>query len=359
MALLLTGLTSTALAQKNHLSTHENRQRFAGHSHIELRLDRGNALIAGFDSYTQVLARRNVDSVLRLFIADYAHVKDSSSIGSTAGLHLTYRLSIADRVIDQRVTPPQATSFRFGAGDPVPSLLKLRQDTLMVVWEEVGQRTTYPSFALYVLVNSLNDVDQVLTKGRLNARLQTALDTIRAYKPRDLTNPRLQFNVVQRTQRNHQFISPGLTRSPFISLHVLGFGVGLIRNQMIPSLNMEVAYVPTRQHNVGYTVGYTTNFFFERSALDGRFETYRNDFLSVGLTFYQFNKDGHTSSFSRQIAGFQVGFPVYRRGAYFDINTIRLSGTLYHKGVIKLQPELYMSGFFRSVFPGLRVGFGL
>lgn len=377
MALLLTGLTGTTLAQlppltvpdntpnlkerreqmtqQAHLTTPGNRRNFEGRSHIEVRLGRGNALLVGFTSYTQVRARQNVDSVLRLFIADYARVKDSTASG-TSGLHLTYRLSPIDRIIDQRATPPPATSFRFEAGAP-PALLKIRQDTLRMLWEEPGQRTTYPTFVIYLLLNRIDDIANLLTEGGVNNRLQTALENVRAYKAHDLTNPRMAFNYVQRTQRDYQFINPGLAKSPFLSLQP-GIGVGLIRNQLVPSLQFAAEFIPSRFHTVGYSVSYLSTFFFQNPA-DGRGAVLRNDFLNVGLTFYRADPKEPGGNFSRILAGFYIGVPVYRSGGVFAPNALRLSSTAYHKGPFKIQPELYMNGFFRQVFPGLRIAVGL
>ena len=376
MALLLTGLTGTAMAQQPHLSssdkspnrvngslpanesshltTPENRRNFEGLSHIEVRLGKRNVLLVGFNKYDQVRARQNVDSVLRLFVADYAQIRDSTAAG-TSGLHLTYRLSPVGRVIDQRTTPPAATSFQFSVGEP-PALLKLRQDTLRVLWENPGQRTAHHQFAVYLLLNTIDNAAQLLAEGGVNARLQTALDNVQTYKHPDLTNPRMAFNLVQTNQRESQFIGPGLARSPFLSLQP-SFGVGLIRNQLAPSLHFNAEFIPSRFHTVGYSVSYLSTFFFQNPA-DGR-AVQRNDFLNVGLTFYRSKPNSLEGDFNRVLAGFYVGIPVHRSGGVFSKDAIRLSSTIYQKGFIKIQPELYMNGFFKQVFPGIRIGFGL
>ena len=79
----------------------------------------------------------------------------------------------------------------------------------------------------------------------------------------------------------------------------------------------------------------------------------------MGVAFYNLEKNNKAASFSRQIAAFTIGLPVYRSGPYFDRNTIRLGGTAYQKSFFKVQPELYMNGFFKKVYPGLRLVVGL
>ncbi len=59
----------------------------------------------------------------------------------------------------------------------------------------------------------------------------------------------MSFDMVQGTDRKAQFIGPGLARAPFISFQP-GIGVGIIRNQWVPSLNLDVQFIPTRLHNV-------------------------------------------------------------------------------------------------------------
>ncbi|NID11870.1 hypothetical protein [Fibrivirga algicola] len=377
MALLLTGLSGTAMAQQTqltvpdntpnrkeraasyalraHLSTPGNRRNFEGTSHIEVRLSKQAALLIGFNRYAQVRARQNIDSVLRLFVTDYAQVRDSAVVG-TSGLRFTYRLSATARVIDQRTTSPNFTSFQFSVGEP-PALLKLRQDTLRVLWENPGQRTPYHQFAVYLLLNSIDDITQLLAEGGVNARLQTALDNVQSYKNHDLTNPKMAFNLVQTNQREYQFINPGLARGPFISLQP-SLGVGLIRNQLAPSLSFSAEFIPSRYHTVGYSVNYLSTFFFQNPA-DGQAAVFRTDFLNIGLTFYYSKANNLEGDFSRVLAGFYAGIPVYRSGNQFAKDAIRLSGTIYQKGFLKIQPEIYMNGFFKQVYPGVRIGFGL
>ena len=361
-AVLLLGIAGTTMAQQtdSHLNGPGKRNRFNGLSHIEIDLGQKNALVAGFHTFSQLEARQNIDSVLHLFLADYQKVMDSTQ-NPVQAVHILYRLGDISRTVDSRTTPQPTTSFRFMATRPDPMLVKTRQDTLQVVWSSATTVLPYYSFSLYLLVNQLSDIERLLANGGVNQKVQEAIQRVRQYKGHDLTNPKMAFDLRYKHEGGSiesNFINPGLARSPFISFQPT-IGVGLIRNQWVPSVNLDVQLIPSQLHNVGYSVGYTSNFFFSQSATDSRFQAYRNDFLSVGLAFYHYNKDGRTSSFSRQLAAFYVGFPVYRRGTYFEANTIRLSGTLYHKNFIKIQPELYMNGFFKRVYPGVRIGFGL
>ncbi|MBC8153359.1 MAG: hypothetical protein H7Z72_10645 [Bacteroidetes bacterium] len=357
LALLVVSLAGPSMAQQStaRLTEPGVKRTLSGLSHIEVDLGQRNTLVIGFDRYAQVRARQNVDSVLRLFVVDYRAVDDTTQ-SPVQTTHALFRLGETDRTLDLHHTLPSTTSFSFrGAGEPIQ--LKTRQDTLQMIWSSATSRSTPYDFSIYLFVNNLSDVEGLLKSGGINQKIQTALESVRQYSGHDLTDPKMSFDMVQSVGKAPTFLNPGLAKSPFISLQP-GIGVGLIRNQWVPSLNFDAQFIPSRLHNVGYLVGYTSNFFFQPAA-DGRFSTFRNDFLRAGVAFYHRNKDGRTVAFNRQIASFYVGVPVYRRGNYFDRNALQLGGTVYQNGLFKVQPELNMSGFFKRVYPGLRLVIGL
>ena len=345
------------------LTTPGHKHKFQRLSHIEIDLGQRNTLLVGFDRYAQVRARQNVDSVLRLFVIDYRKVADTTQ-NPTRTTPALFQLDKTDRSLDLRFTDQPTASFRF-RGQSTPLQVKIRHDTVQIIWAldsrmaiKDGQLDSPEQFSLYLFVNSVDDIDALLKRGGVNSTLQTALESVRQYKGHDLTNPKMSFDMTQGSDQRVQFIGPGLARAPFISLQP-GIGVGLVRNQWVPSLNIDIQFIPNRNRSVGYGVGYVSNFFFSQSPGDGRFQPFRNDFLTVGVAFYNLEKNNKAASFSRQIAAFTIGLPVYRSGPYFDRNTIRLGGTAYQKSFFKVQPELYMNGFFKKVYPGLRLVVGL
>ncbi|MBC3786201.1 hypothetical protein [Spirosoma utsteinense] len=364
IAMLVLSMAGTTMAQSAgpHLLIPGQRNKFSGLSHIEVELGQRNTLLVGFDRYAQVQARQNVDSVLRLFVNDYRKIADTTQ-SPTRAIHAQFRLNEADRALDLRFTPQPTSSFRFRRDNP-PLDVKTQQDTLHIVWASdsrtamVGRKSVAPdAYGVYLLVNSFADLEDRLNAGGINGALKTAFESVRSYKGHDLTDAKMAFNMVQGTDKRAQFIEPGLAKAPFLSLQP-GIGVGLIRNQWVPSLNFDIQFIPNRRRSVGYSIGYTSTFFFAQAPDNGSFQAFRNDFLSLGVAFYNSDKGDKATSFSRQIASFSVGMLVKRSGPYFERNTIRLSGTVYQKGPFKVQPELYMNGFFKKVNPGLRLVVG-
>ncbi|GAB4055194.1 hypothetical protein GCM10028810_66430 [Spirosoma litoris] len=363
--MLLLSIVGIAISQPtgSHLSETKSplltetgaKRKFIGLNQIEVELGQRNTLLIGFDRYTQLLARKNVDSVLRLVIADYHKIEDTTQ-SPTQATHALVRLGETDRTIAMHYTPQSTASFRFRDGDE-PLQMKTLQDTLQIVWVSSVSQAIPDDFSIYLFVNNLHDIERLLKGGGVNQRLQQAIEATRAYKNHDLTNPRISFALIQSADKQTKVQRVGAVASPFLSLQP-GVGVGLIRNQWVPSLNFDVQLIPSQLKCIGYQVGYTSNFFFQQGA-DGGFQTFRNDFLNVGVTFYRANKGSRFTNFSRQIASFYIGIPVYRRGSYFESNTIRFGGTVYQNKLFKVQSDFYMNGFFKNVIPGLRLVVGL
>ncbi|AKD57531.1 hypothetical protein [Spirosoma radiotolerans] len=357
ITVLLLSIVGIAMSQSTtpHLTEPDAKQKFIGLSHIEIDLGQRNTLLVGFNRYVQVQDRQNIDSVLRLFVANYLTVEDTTQSPIRA-THALFRLGETDRALALRYTPQPTTNFRF-RDDDKPVEVKTQQDTLQIVWTSATAQALPNDFSIYLLINNLHDVERLLREGGINQKLQKAIEAVQAYKGHNLTSPRLAYTLLQGEDGKSSIVQPGLIGSPFLNIQP-SIGVGLIRNQWVPSFNLFLSLIPSRFHRLGYGIGYTSTFFFSQSTTDGSFQAFRNDFLSVGVTIYGRKKDNRTTAFGREAGSFYVGMPVHRRGSYFEKNTFRLGGTAYHNGLFKVQPEIYMTGFFKKVYPGLRLVVG-
>lgn len=354
IAVLLLSMVGTTTAQQNksYLTEPGAKRKYSGLSHIEADLGQRNTLLVGFDRFEQIQARRNVDSVLRLFVADYQKVQDTTQ-SSTRSIHALFRLGETDQALELRYTAEPTALFLFRDEQPVQ--VKIQQDTLQIVWGAAISRSIPQDFSLYLFVNSISDIKRILAQGGVNSKLNAALESVRQYKGHDLTSPKMSFDMIRRSDGKAMFLSPGLAKNPFISFQP-GIGIGFIRSEGTASINLDLQFVPSRFRKVGYTIGYTSNFFFGGS---------RSDFLNVGMAFYRGDKNGRTVTFSQPVATFYVGYTIYD-GREFGGGgrTIRLGGTVFQKGLFKVQPELYTNlnggGEAGSTFyPGLRLVVGL
>jgi hypothetical protein len=356
VAVLLLSTVGESLCQStgNHLADPRAKRNFIGLNHIEIDLGQRNTLLIGFDRYEQVQAHKNVDSVLRLFVDDYRNVVDTAQ-SPTRSVHTLFKLRPDNRDMALRSAPQSTTDFRFRDGES-PVEVKTKQDTVLAVWMSTSARELPTDFAVYFFVNNLRDLEGILKAGGVNAKVEQALESVRGFKHHNLTNPRYAFNLIQPLNGKPTFQTPGLIGDPFLSFRP-GIGVGLIRNQWVPSFNFDLEIVPTRFQQVGYFVGYTSNFFF-RTAADNSFQTFRNDFVRAGVSFYRKDKGSRTSNFSKHIASFYVGLPVHRSGSFFAPNTVNVGAIVYQNWLLKVQADVYMNGFFRQVNPGLRLVVG-
>ena len=332
------------------------KRNYIGLSHIEIDLGQQNTLLIGFDRYAQIQARQNIDSVLRLFVADYQKVDDTTQ-SPTRATHALFRLGETDRALAMRYSLQIITSFRFRDGDE-PVLIKTQQDTLQIAWVSTLSDALTDDFSVYLFVNSLYDVERLLRGGGLNQKVQRALESVRQYKYHDLTNPKMAFGMLQSTDNKARILHPGLARNPFLSFQP-GIAVSLIRNQLVPSFNFDIQFIPSRFHQRGYSVGYTSNFFFAQSPNDGRFQLFRNDFVNFGVTIYRRNQDSQTAAFNHPLVSFYAGLPIHRTGPYFDMDDVRMGSTVYQKGLLKVQAEVYTKGFFKDAYPSVRLLIGL
>jgi hypothetical protein len=150
--------------------------------------------------------------------------------------------------------------------------------------------------------------------------------------------------------------------SPFLALHP-SVGVGIVQGQISPNIQYDMAFVPSKYHNVGYTLGWRRMYFVNRDPQTDRFQTQHGGFVQVGLTFYDFRRPSNVSrryevNTDQVIGGIYLGFLASQRGDYFRPNTMNLSATLVAKGFVKIQPEVYFTQFFKNATPGLRIQFG-
>lgn len=352
--LLSTAGIATAQSTSSRLTEPGAKRKFVGLSHIEIDLGQRNALLIGFDRYDQVQARQNIDSVLRQFVADFKKIEDTTQSPIRA-VHALYKLGDTDRNLALRYTPQLSNSFRFKDVDE-PVQVKTQQDTLQIAWTTLASDVPPIDFGVYFIVNSLHDLERLLSTGGVNSKVRQSLESVRNYKHHNLTNTRYVFSLFQSLNNKPTFREPGLVGEPFLSFHP-GIGVGLIRGQWAPSFHFDLEIVPNRFKPVGYFVGYASNFFFQPTT-DNSLQTFRNDFVHAGVSFYRKDKDSRTANFNRHIASFYAGIPVHRSGPYFEPNTIKLGATVYQNWFFKVQAETYMNGFFRNVYPGLRVVVG-
>lgn len=320
---------------------------------ILLKLEKGSMLGINYERYEDLLRHKNIDSVLHLFVQDYDKIRDTTR--PLDGRRVTFHVNRHLRNIQVEFFPQKSDYFGFREGDDQPVQLKTGTDTLLIPgWSD--NEASRRRIGYYLILNNIDQVRQYLSEGGFNTRIDSAQAEIIRFKKHPLTKDRVSYRL-EMTGRKAEFSRLHSQTAGFLSIQPR-VEAGLVRHRLVPSLVFDVQVVPNSFHRLGYSIGIRSDFFF-RERPEGGYTTERNDFLNFGLHIYKKESGEKRANFNKLFTSLYVGIPIRRRGDYFDSNTIRIGGTAYTKGLVRIQPELYMNGFFRNVFPGVRVGFGL
>ena len=339
------------------------------YSKITIDLESGNRLIIHARKVQYLRDFQNLDSVLVAFQKNYATIKPTlaENVNSKTATYLL--LSNGQNQLNLTETVSTKQRFQFApTADPV--LVKTLQDTLLIASQNhiLGEqkyvpipekRNLIPSVYYTLIINSLDDVSNILKTGGLNPKIQQCLLDIEQYPHHNLQKTGFSYKLNYAPNTNTPtFKAVETSRSPFLTFHQT-FGVGVFRNQLVPNSQTEMAFVPSKNHNVGYTLGWRSMFWTSQDAQTGRLRTNSNGVLQVGFTFYDFKKTNPTRVDTDHVLfGIYLGRVVSRNGDIFEKNTWNLSMTVAARGIVKIQPEVYFNGFFKNAMPGLRVQVG-
>lgn len=126
-------------------------------------------------------------------------------------------------------------------------------------------------------------------------------------------------------------------------------GFGLVRDILSPQFNAQIGIIKSETNTNafrGFYMEASTYLFFTRN--EEGYNTDVNLFLNGGVSLRRFGK-----------SSFNIGLGVLakRQNNYFDENTFRFFSefTTSNKIPLSILPELYITGVFKKVLPGLSV----
>lgn len=130
----------------------------------------------------------------------------------------------------------------------------------------------------------------------------------------------------------------------------IGAGAGLVRSTWVPDLSFKIGF-GLNYKGVMRSPYISTNLVFD---FDEENKVNLNTFLNVG---YQWSlnkkKDKH------DVIGVELGYLISQQGDLFGKNTFKLGFNWSPAKLVNVNPHLYISDDFKTVFPGIRIGFGL
>ena len=358
LLMLCAAISQVTFAQNktNTEKTFELSDDFA-HRKFLIDLGKGNKMQIELTEIEDLSYVLNVDSLLRVFIADITPFKDSLSDELTSK-RIDYRIDTSG-VKKMRIQQfaPKGLSYAITGGEP--AALKLEQDTVNfsgTVYFVADYTLRKPfnasrNYRLSFFVNDVNDLQDFIGTG-LNEKLKVL---------RKNYGGRWSFI----SQNNYKLnADPEITAN-----HPHGFAAGDDFLQGTASVNVQnykAYFVPSFTLSLGliisshgfykreFHVGWEPHFFFDRTA-EGKLRTYRNDFLSLTLSQGLIrDKDPRKTAQFETIVN--LGYLIHRSGEYFEENTWRFgAGRLsLFEGKTKIAPVIYFNNFFKGVTPGLR-----
>jgi len=356
LAGLLTGLAGNVLAQ-NSLREPIKEPGVPRRSQYEIPLPNRNRLVVVFNTWPELAAHRNLDSLLRLFVSDLQLWRDSTGTRTDARRVLYTLEPQGQRTVRVTNFPAPTETYQFRS-DEEPVQLKTVQDTLVIEKRlEPGARTTNPAFELplnvrfYFHLNRLEDIEAVAKQG-LNIEIEKAIQQARAYTGHDLFQPRYRSSYSPNSALRHHWRVGGFNE---LSLGISpGVGVGVVHNQIYTALIGDLALFPG-VGRLGARLGWHEYFFFENKPDGGPSRIVRNSFLNAGILFFK----PWDKTYNRvNMGGVTLGYLIRRNGDYFEKNTFRFAGTVNIFRWSKIEPELYWNGAFKNVYPGVRLNVG-
>ncbi len=129
----------------------------------------------------------------------------------------------------------------------------------------------------------------------------------------------------------------------------LGVGAGLVRNTWVPDVSLGVGIGFRHKGTIRFPY-VSTNLLF---AFDAEAKTRINTFLNLGYGW-----DISKKSKKKDLLGMEIGYLVSRQGDLFGKNTFKVGANWSPVKGVYVNPHLYITDNFSTLFPGIRIGFG-
>ncbi|RYD79939.1 MAG: hypothetical protein EOP53_08830 [Sphingobacteriales bacterium] len=319
-------------------------------------IDKGNKIEIYINDVDDLDKFINMDSIIYGFLKDLKKFEDSLKDESTVK-RIDYNLDDANnrklRISQYR---PAGTAYLVTDGEAAE--LKTRQDTINFTGKVdfVANYTLHKKFndtryfKVTFLLNSISDL-----AGYMNNTISQKIVSIK--------------NNVNKKWENNDDRSFSPVADPSIkSNSIRGYNAGgdyLTVKASVDIQNYKAAFVPSASIGFGIILGGKNirrqiclsseyHFSFGKNAA-GQNRTYINKFLTLEYE-RGYIKDNDVRKNNFNLLNFSYSYLIDRKGPLFEKNTSRLSaGTLsIFEGKTKIQPVLYLQGFFKSVTPGIR-----
>ncbi|HRH47221.1 MAG TPA: hypothetical protein PLP23_00640 [Panacibacter sp.] len=362
LLMLLTGITVNLCAQTNSRSdkAFQVPENIIINRRFYINLDKGNKLEIEITDITDLQRIVNIDSLLQVFAADIAPLKDSIADPLTSK-RIDYITDAQGRkkMRFQQFQPKGAT-FLLNKGELAS--LRTEQDTIHIIGiipnaPKPEQKISLTNPRYYHLTFYLNNISELtgymggaltqkiaIIQNNINGKWPTVQGSGNHYLKNDNT-------IIAGAPKGFTPQGIGDFVNGFITINVQNY-----KNYFVPSFTLGARFVFTnRDRTFKWEPGifWEPHYLFAKDAT-GKLKTYRNDFLTLtygqgGTTDYDARKD---FSFS---AVFSLGYLIRQKGDFIEKNTFRLGAGKLQLYKTTIEPSMYFDNFFHGVTPGIRI----
>jgi hypothetical protein len=321
-------------------------------------LGKGNKLQLELSEMEDLKRFLNMDSVIRVFLADIEPLKDSLG-DDLLSKRIDYTTDSTGRTrIRIQQFRPKGSSFVLRNRDI--AALKLDQDTINFTGvvsfiARYPMRKAFTSsrhYRLSFFLNNLSDIKNYMD-GSVNKKLLALQNNLSS--PWATTSDRsgvyLQAEPAISARIPKGYVAGGDFLNFRISVDVQNY-----KNYFVPSFSLGAGFIISNSYfKRDIMLSWDPHFFFANNS-QGRLNTIRNDFLT--LTWGQgLVQDNEPRKESHLLFIMSLAYLIKREGEYFEKNTFRLgAGRLsLFGGKTKIEPAMYFNNFFKGVTPGLRL----
>jgi len=360
LMMLITSITATSFAQNNPTKSDKTFDLPTGHASRRFTVDlgKGNKMQIELSDIEDLNRFANMDSVIRVFLADIEPLKDSLG-DELLSKRIDYTTdSMGRKKIRIQQFKPRGSSFLLSNGEV--AALKLEQDTIHFIGTvsytaKYTLRKAFTELRYYRVSFFLNDLADLTTymDGSLSKKILAMQKTIRP-----------AWNTTNNKGTAYLKADPSITAKlpkgfvaggDFVYLRASA-DIQNYKSYFVPSFNLAAGFVISNSYfKRDIALSWDPHFFFSRND-NGKLKTFRNDFLT--LTWGQGAiKDNDPKKESDFLFIMSLGRLIKREGEYFEKNTFRLgAGRLsLFDGKTKIEPAIYFNDFFKGVTPGLRL----
>jgi hypothetical protein len=129
-----------------------------------------------------------------------------------------------------------------------------------------------------------------------------------------------------------------------------GAGAGLVKSTWVADLSFRIA-IGFNRKGVLRSPYISSNLVFD---FDTESNINVNTFLNLG---YQWNIDKYAEK--PRLLGVELGYLISKHGNLFGENTFKMSFNWSPVKGVYVSPQLYITDNFKTMYPGIRIGFGL